>query len=269
MQIDLAGTPVFAATGGREIAHGQPTVIFVHGAGMDHTVWSLQTRYFAHHGFSVLAPDLPGHGRSGGSAIERIEEMAVWLLGLADSIKAGGLYLVGHSMGSLIALEAAKRGGERVVKTALLGVVPEMKVHPSLIEAALQDPPAAHRMMVGWGIGRRASRGGNTAPGLWLSGGSRQLLAAGAGEVLATDLRACDSYSGAMAAASEITGPVLVLTGEDDRMTPPGAAGSLIEALRDGKTEMLRATGHMMMLEEPDQVLDCLRDFLGDGRMAA
>jgi pimeloyl-ACP methyl ester carboxylesterase len=69
MELTVNRRKVFAATGGRPFDAALPTVIFLHGAGMDHTVWALQTRYFAHHGQGVLAVDLPGHGRSGGSAL--------------------------------------------------------------------------------------------------------------------------------------------------------------------------------------------------------
>ena len=69
MLLTVNGAEVFVATGGREFDATLPTVVLLHGAGFDHTTWALHTRWFAHHGFAVLAPDLPGHGRSSGKSI--------------------------------------------------------------------------------------------------------------------------------------------------------------------------------------------------------
>ena len=78
MQLKVNGLDVFAGTGGKPFDPAQPVMVLLHGAGMDHTAWALHDRYFAHHGFSVLAPDLPGHGRSAGSPLKTIADMADW-----------------------------------------------------------------------------------------------------------------------------------------------------------------------------------------------
>ena len=58
---------------------------------------------------SVLAVDLPGHGRSPGAMRATIEEWARWVASFLDAAGIGKANLVGHSMGSLIALEATLR----------------------------------------------------------------------------------------------------------------------------------------------------------------
>src|SRR6266568_3655417 len=121
---------LYASTGGKPFSPAQPTVAFLHGAGMDHTVWALQTRWFAHHGRNVLALDLPGHGRSAGHGMRRIEEMAELIGAVVDSVGAARVALVGHSMGALIVLEAASRLGGAASGVALLGAAPAMPVHP-------------------------------------------------------------------------------------------------------------------------------------------
>ena len=75
------------------------TIVFVHGAGLDHSWWGLQSRYFGYHGYNVLALDLPAHGRSGGAPLATIGEMADWVKKVLDAKQIRSAALVGHSMG--------------------------------------------------------------------------------------------------------------------------------------------------------------------------
>jgi len=261
MDLDIAGAKIFAATGGRAFVPGQPSVVFLHGAGMDHTVWTLQTRWFAHHGRNVLAVDLPGHGRSDGAALESIEAMADFVSAVLDAAGAADAALVGHSMGALVALEAASRHAPRVRALGLLGIAATMPVHPKLLEAAAANDPAAAAMIVDWGFGARAQIGGATAPGAWMTGGGAQLLARSRPGVLAADLGACNAYQGAAAAAAKLACPTLYLLGAGDRMTPAKAAQSLIATTKNAVATILPETGHMAMVERPDAVLDALAKF--------
>jgi pimeloyl-ACP methyl ester carboxylesterase len=258
MELQVDGKKVFAATGGKSFAADQPVVIFIHGAGMDHTVWALQTRWFAWHGYSVLAIDLPGHGKSAGPALESIEEIGGWLVRLIEAAGASDVALVGHSMGSLAALAATSKCGGRVSKLALLGVGTKMPVHPDLLAATKSNDPSAWDLIVSWGFGKPAHFGANRAPGIWMQGGGRSLLAAGRDDVLGIDMAACDSYKDAVSAAGNVTCPVLVMIGERDQMTPPKAAVPLLEVLTNSQTVQIDNAGHMMMVEKPDEVLDAL-----------
>src|SRR5262249_19871001 len=145
----------FAATGGRPFDASRPTILFLHGAGMDHTVWAMQARTFAHHGRSVLAIDLPGHGRSDGSLLRSIGAMAPWVVALRDAAAVQGAALVGHSMGALIALEAAAAAPARVRSLALVGVAERMPVHPDLQAAAADNRRLAPELVTSWGHVRR------------------------------------------------------------------------------------------------------------------
>jgi pimeloyl-ACP methyl ester carboxylesterase len=251
------GNRVFAATGGRPFDLAQPTVLFIHGAGMDHTVWALQARYFAHHGRSVLAVDLPGHGRSGAALLHSIGDMASWITRVLDAAGVQSAALVGHSMGALIALKVATVAPVRVRSLALLGVAERMPVHPDLQAAADGNRPLAPELVASWGHGRSGHLGGNPAPGLWMMGGSLQLLERAPAGALAADLAACDAYDGALAAA-RVACPTLLLLGALDRMTPPAKAKPLADAIRRARTVVLPAAGHMLMSERPDAVIDAL-----------
>jgi len=262
MQVAVDGQRSFIQTGGQPLDPEKPTVVFLHGAGMDHSVWGQQTRYFAHRGYSVAAVDLPGHGRSTGAALTDIGAMADWVAALLDAIEVQRAALVGHSMGALVALEAAARQGPRVAALALLGSAARMPVHPALLDAARNDLSKAADLIAAWGHGARAHLGGNIASGIWLIRGAVQLLRRSAPGVLATDLEACNAYQGALQAAERVGCPTLLVVGSADKMTPMKAAMPLGEAITHANTVIIPDGGHMIMLEEPAQTLSALRTFL-------
>ena len=258
MDLQVDGKKVFAATGGKPFGPAQPVVIFVHGAGMDHTIWALQTRWFAWHGRSVLAVDLPGHGKSDGPALTGVDEIGAWLVRLIEATSAPSASLVGHSMGSLASLAAGAIGGERVAALALLGIGAEMPVHPDLLAATRSNDPAAYDLIVSWGFGQPAHFGLNRAPGMWMQGGGRSLLAHSPDDVLGIDMAACDAYKAAPEAAAKVTCPTLFVCGNRDQMTPPKAAAPLAAAIAESRTVVIDGAGHMMMVEKPDETLDAL-----------
>lgn len=264
MRLTVDGRTVFAATGGRPFDPALPAVVFLHGAGLDHTVWALQTRYFAHRGRSVLAPDLPGHGRSDGPALDCVGGLADWVGRLMDAAGIETAALIGHSMGALAALEAAARRPHRVDALALLAVAETMHVHPDLMAAARDGTALAVDLITAWGHGRRAHLGGNPAPGLWLMGGDRRLLQRGDMATLAIDLAACDAYAGARAAAAKVGCPTLFVLGRLDRMTPAADGHTLAAAVRAARVVELPGAGHLMMVEDPGGTQDALKAFLRD-----
>jgi pimeloyl-ACP methyl ester carboxylesterase len=261
MELRVDGRRVFAATGGRSFDPALPAVVFLHGAGFDHTVWQLQARYFAHHGRSVLALDLPGHGRSEGPALASIDALADWVGRLLDAAGVESAALAGHSMGALIALAAAARLPARVRALALLGVAARMPVHPDLLGAARRGEPRAGELIVDWGFGPAAHLGGHRAPGLWMMGGGLRTILGSAPGVLAADLAACDAYDGAEADAAQVRCPTLFVLGTADKMTPFKGGLALAQKVAGARVARIEA-GHMMMIERPDATLDALREAL-------
>lgn len=263
MWIEIEGSQYFAQTGGRDFDPARPTVVFIHGAGMDQTVWQQQSRYLAHHGWNVLALDLPGHGKSAGTPSVTVGAGADWLMAVLDKLAIDQAALIGHSLGALIALDAAGRYGERVSNLALLGVTPKMPVHQDLLDAAAANEPIAGQLIVGWGFGKLAHRGGNIAPGMWMMGGGGRLIEHAAPGVLSADLSAANAYGEGLAAAAKVDCPTLLLLGAADRMTPAKGAKALQETIADCRTTVLPGAGHMMMIEAPRDTLRSLVDFLG------
>ena len=266
MELTVNGAKTFCYTGGKAFDREKPTVVFIHGVLNDHSVWILQTRYFAHHGWNVLAVDLPGHCRSAGEPPRTVEEAAAFVIALLDAAGVRQAALVGHSFGSLVALEAAARAPERITRIALVGTAWPMKVSPALLENAEHQPMKAIDMVNTYSHSMLAPPPSALGPGTWLYGGSRALMK----RVLASNPRvnvfhrgfvACDSYAGGEAAMEKVQCPVLFVLGKNDAMTPPKAAATLQQKARDGRTVIVEG-GHQMMTECPDAVLFALRDFL-------
>ncbi len=253
---------VFAQTGGKAFDEEKQSVVLLHGAGMDQTVWQQQSRYLAHHGWNVFAVDLPGHGLSTGQPPESVPAGADWLVSFLDAAGLEKVALVGHSLGALISLETVARYSDRVSQLALLGVTPKMLVHQDLLDAATANKPVAGQLIVGWGFGKQAHRGGNIAPGMWMMGGGGRLIEHARPGVLGADLNAANAYLGGQEAAGAVRCDTLLLLGAADRMTPVKGARALQEAIANCRTVVLPGAGHMMMIESPRETLKALAAFL-------
>ena len=263
MDFIVDGKKTFAYTAAHEIAADKPTVVFVHGAGLDHSWWGLQSRYFGYHGWNVLACDLPGHGRSMGPPIESVPATADWVIRLMESAGVASASIVGHSMGSLVALECAARHPAKVAQIALLGTAFPMNVSDGFLEAARNNDQSAYDMETIWGHAPQVPFGGNPNPGMWMYGDTLARLSRLAPGVLFNDLRACKEYRDGLESAAKVTCPALVIVGGRDMMTPPKAASGLIQALSGAQSVSIRHSGHSLMAEAPDATLDALREFLG------
>jgi pimeloyl-ACP methyl ester carboxylesterase len=262
MIVDAGGRAVYAYTGSRGFDAGRPSIVFVHGAANDHSVWALQSRYFAHHGFNTLAVDLPGHGRSEGAALTSVEALADWLWAFVDAAGAAKVAFAGHSLGSLTALEAASRAPERVTHLALLGPAVPMVVSDMLLAAAKADDHVALELINGWSFSPAKQLGSNRQPGVWMMGNAMRLMERMHPGVLHADLAACHAYANGLAAARAVRALTLLILGARDIMAPPRTAAELGDTLAKSRTVLLPDCGHAMMAEQPDAVLDTLRDFL-------
>jgi pimeloyl-ACP methyl ester carboxylesterase len=262
MQFSVDAKSVFAYTAAHELDASKRTIVFVHGAGLDHSWFGLQSRYFGYHGWNVLAVDLPGHGRSEGPPIPSVEAMADWILAALDSLKITTAALIGHSMGSLVSLECAARDPGRIERIALLGTAYPMKVGEAFLNAARENRQAAFDMETIWGHAAQVPLAGNPNPGMWMYGDTLARLARLAPGVLYNDLNACNDYAGGDESAAKVICPALFVLGRRDVMTPPKGALSLSKALKDSKTVLLNSSGHSLMAEAPDATLDALIAFL-------
>ena len=262
MKLTVNNKSAYAYTGTRAFNPAQRTAIFIHGAANDHSVWALQSRYFAWHGWNVLAVDLPAHGQSDGPLCTSIEALADWVAAFLDATQVKSAVVIGHSMGSLTALELTSRRPDLVSKLALVGSAVPMAVGDVLLDAARDDEDKARRMIVDWSFAPNSQLGNNhKVPGTWLPGNSLALMRRMAKGVLHDDLAACKAYVSGLDAAANVQCPVFVLTGERDMMTAPKAAMAVIAALKSVRTETIADAGHQMMSEAPGVTLDALWRF--------
>ena len=266
MELVVNGARSYCYTGAKAFDPAKPTLVFIHGVLNDHSVWILQTRYLANHGWNVLAPDLPGHGKSAGKAPATVQEAAAFVLALLDAAGISRAALVGHSFGALIALELAARSPGRVSHLALLGVAYPMKVSAALLDGALNTPQKAIDMVNVFSHSTLAPPPSALGPGTWVYGGSRALMR----RVLASNrtenvfhigFTACDQYADGESAMRQVLAPTLFILGNKDQMTPPTAAQALLGWARNARVVRVDA-GHQMMVEAPDPVLAALREFL-------
>jgi pimeloyl-ACP methyl ester carboxylesterase len=263
MQLVVNGHGTYCYTGGKSPDAAKPTVVFIHGVLNDHSVWILQSRWFANHGWNVLAVDLPGHCKSEGPPPATVEEAAAFIVALLDAAGVPKAALVGHSFGSLIALETTARSPERVTHLALVGTAYPMTVSPALLDGALNDPQGAISMVNTFSHSRLSPPLG---PGTWLYGSSRALMrrvlaSNSEANVFHTGFKACNDYANGEQAMATVRCPTLFLLGESDQMTPPRAARTLSAKAPSAKVVTVKA-GHALMSEAPDEVLFALGAFL-------
>ncbi|KAF3997924.1 alpha/beta fold hydrolase [Glaciimonas immobilis] len=278
MIINIQGNDTYCYTGGKPFDPNLPTAVFIHGGLNDHSVWALQSRYFAHHGFGVLALDLPGHGRSLGAPLTTIEEMSDWMLELLSATGVTKVVLIGHSMGSLIALESASRSyyPVSVRGIALLATAYPMKVSDELLHTVSNDQATAIAMVNKWSHGGFVHKPSSPGPGFDVLGCSKRLMERlaqqdrqnpaklkRASSVFHSDFTACNIYKNGASAALAIRCPTLFLLGKRDVMTPPRASPALASVIAHAKVTLVDS-GHAMMAEQPDTVLTHLFEFAKD-----
>lgn len=265
MRLNVRGHDVYAYTGGKAFDPALPCIVFVHGALHDHSVWTLLARWFAHHGLGVLALDLPAHGRSAGPPRTSVEDTADWLLAVLDAAGVAKAAIAGHSVGSLIGLEAAARAPERITRLLMLATAYPMKVSDALFSTALVDPVKAMHMVNTFSIATTAAKPSHPGPGAWLHGGNQVLMERNVAQarreqgidLFTHDFQVCDRYAGGMQAAALVHCPVHFILGARDQMAPPRASRELGAALKAQVVTL--PAGHHLMAEAPDAVLAALR----------
>ena len=259
MFIEVRGQKTYAATGGKEFDPALPTVMFVHGSGLDHRSWALQTRWFAYNGYAVLAPDLPGHSLSAGEPLTSIEDMGAWLADFIRATGVGSVHAVGHSQGFLDVLELANQAPETLKSITGVGTAGAIPVNPALIEAAAQSAGNAAEMLLMWGFGPDAQYGISAVPGMQPIAIGRQIMAS---NPLYEDLVACSNYTRGSEVAKTIEVPSQLILARKDRLTPVKAGMAFAEEL-GAQVTIIERYGHMLPIEAPRQTLQKLRELIG------
>jgi pimeloyl-ACP methyl ester carboxylesterase len=262
MEFKVRDNKAYAATGGKDYDNSLETVVFLHGTGLDHRCWALQTRWFAYNGYSVLAPDFPGHSLSEGNPLTSIEDMANWLIEALNATGVKKAHIVGHSQGFLAALELARQAPERVASLIGIGTAAAIPVNPALIEAAHRSSSEAANMLIQWGFGQKAHMGISAVPGMQPIAIGRQIMSSNPVEA---DLRACADYTSGEQVAAEIKAPSHLILAGQDKLTPLKAGLVLAKQLNANHT-IIDGYGHMLPIEAPKQCLQALRKIIATSK---
>lgn len=262
MYLNVSGKKTFFSNGNGQLDSAQPSIVFLHGAGMDHSIWVMPARFFARHQRNVYAFDLPGHGRSEGSALGAIDDLADWVGSALQAAAVPKAALVGHSMGSLVALNFAARHPGMTAAIALLGTSVPMPVTPPLLNAAKANEQDAIDMTNIWSHSSFGQTGGNENPGISMTMSGQRLLESAGQDVLFTDLNACNEFANGEALAAQVKAPALVIAGNQDKMTSPVKALEVASRIKGSQQVRLEPCGHAMLSEQPNAVLDALASFL-------
>jgi pimeloyl-ACP methyl ester carboxylesterase len=258
MYIKVDGDKTFFSNGTGNLTPDQPSVVFLHGAGMDHSVWVMPSRYFARHGYNVFALDFPGHGRSEGEPLTSIDALSDWLSRVIDKLDIADCAIVGHSMGSLVALNFAARYPEKTRVLTLLGTSTPMSVTDGLLDAARDNHHDAIDMANTWSHSSFGQMGGNENPGLCMTMSGQRLLEKANEHVFFADLNACNEFTNGAELATQITADTLVIIGEQDKMTAAVNAQDVADRIINSQVIRLEPCGHSMLSEQPNAVLDAL-----------
>ncbi len=259
MYLTVNGHKTYVATGGKAFDKSLHTVVFLHGSGLDHRSWALQTRWFAFHGYSVIAPDFPEHSLSEGEALDSIEAMSDWLWQLLDEMDVKQCSLVGHSQGALVALEAAASQPERVKSISLIGTAATIAVNEHLLAMSANDQPSAVDAMLTWGFGEAYQFGRSNIPGQAPIGIGHRIMC---DNPLNADLTACQNYVNGAEAAKKISAPTQLVLAKNDRMTPLKFGRALGETMPNVTSIKVLDVGHMIPMEAPEKCLTELQQFI-------
>jgi pimeloyl-ACP methyl ester carboxylesterase len=263
MKFKVNNKEVFASTGGRPFDKNKPLIVFIHGSGLTHMCWVLQTRYFAFHGYSVLALDLPGHGLSEGDSLKTIEEQADWVKDVIQAVGVKEASLVGHSQGCLVTIECTAKNPDMIKTICLMGGAGAIPMNPLLLELAENNDSKAVDLMMDWAHGPSGHFGGHPVPGLYhLNTGSMLVQSKEIKNTLGVDFRACDNYKNGFQAAKKINVPTLCILGDEDKMCPVKEGEKLADKIKKSEVNIIEKSGHMMLLEEADKTLAILKKFI-------
>ncbi|MDA9710461.1 alpha/beta hydrolase [Candidatus Pelagibacter sp.] len=256
MIFQLENKNIHVSDSGQGIDINKDTIVFLHGSGLSHIVWSLAEQFFLSKNYNVLSIDLPGHGNSDGPCLDSIEKIADWLEKVFDKLRLKNLILVGHSQGCLEILEYSSRYKERLKKLVFVGGSNKMPVHQDLLELAQSGHSDAVKLMMNWGYeGSKKFIGGNPVEKIIQS--PRDIS-----EILAIDLNACNNYSNGSEAAKVIDLPSLLILGELDKMVNLEAGKKFSNLIKNSTTHVIKGCGHMIMIEKAFEMREKILEFL-------
>ena len=256
MIIKIENKSVHASDAGQGIDSSKETIVFLHGSGLSHIVWSLTEQFFSNKKFNVLSIDLPGHGNSEGPCLDTIEKIVDWLEKVFSNLKLNNLILVGHSQGCLEALEYSFKYKNRIKKIVFIGGSYKMPVNKDLIDLAVNGDSDAIKLMMKWSYeGSKKFIGGNPLEKIIQSPNDIS-------KILAVDLIACNNYTNGLDAAKRINFPTMLIFGQLDKMVNLEVGKKFANLVKNSTTHIIDGCGHMIMIEKGFEMREKVLEFL-------
>ena len=247
---------MFVSTGGMDFEKEKPSILLMHGSGLNHIVWSLHEQFYVNQGYNVLSVDLPGHGNSEGPSLKSIEEISDWIKSLMNVLDIKKLIIIGHSQGSLVGIDFAARYPNLISGLVLVAGSYKMPVNQDLINYAEAGDEKAVLLMMKWGYeGSKAFIGGN--PVKKIINSSREIR-----EVLAVDLNACNNYKGGKESLGKINCSTLCIFGDLDKMVPLEVGNKMFSMIKNGEKKIINNCGHMIIFEKAFEMRQIVKEFL-------
>jgi len=235
------------------------SLVLIHGSGCDHATWPEDLRRLA--GAGVYGLDLPGRGRSEGSARNDVGGYADVVERFVDTLGLRHVALFGHSLGGAIVQALALRKPAWLSAIVLVGTGARLRVAPAILEGLTSgDPREAIDLICKWSFGPNPPRDEVARV--------REILNRTDPLVTHADLSACDRFD-VMDRVGAIAKPTLVICGSDDRLTPEKYGRFLQEQIPGAGIAVVPDAGHMMGLENPDAFLAPVRSFLAETGLLA
>ena len=256
MIFQIENKNVYASDAGQDIDKKKDTIVFLHGSGLSHIIWSLTEQFFSNNNFNVLSVDLPGHGNSDGSCLDTIEKIADWLDKVFIKLNLNEVILVGHSQACLEILEYSYKYKNRLKKLVFIGGSYKMPVNQDLIDLAENGDSDAVKLMMKWGYeGSKKFIGGNPVERIIQS--PRDIS-----KILAVDLVACNNYTNGLNAAKAIDCPSMLIFGVLDKMINIEVGKKFANLINNSTTHVIDGCGHMIMIEKAFEMRDKVLEFL-------
>ena len=256
MIFELENKSVHASNAGQELDQKKETIIFLHGSGLSHIVWSLVEQFFSSKNYNVLSIDLPGHGNSEGPCLSTIEEIADWLEKVFVKLKLEEIILVGHSQGCLEMLEYSNKYKSRLKKLVFMGGSYKMPVNKDLIDLAKNGDSDAVKLMMKWCYeDSKKFIGGNPIKRIIQS--PRDIS-----EILGVDLVACNNYINGSNAVKTIDCPTMFVFGALDKMVNIEIGKKFANMVDNSTTHIIDGCGHMIMIEKAFEMREKVLEFL-------
>ena len=256
MIFQIENKNVYASDAGQDIDKKKDTIVFLHGSGLSHIVWSLTEQFFSNNNFNVLSVDLPGHGNSDGPCLDTIEKIADWLDKVFIKLNLNEVILVGHSQACLEILEYSYKYKNRLKKLVFIGGSYKMPVNQDLLDLAENGDSGAVKLMMKWGYeGSKKFIGGNPVEKIIQS--PRDIS-----KILAVDLVACNNYTNGSNAAKAIDCPSMLIFGVLDKMVNIEVGKKFANLINNSTTHVIEGCGHMIMIEKAFEMRDKVLEFL-------